>query len=90
MGYPWDKTYLQQIHEHPKEMEEIRQAFYVLRQKYAKDHDGYSDSIDLSLMENFMVLGEAFELASGTVGDISDPWHFMWDVVDALLPEKEG
>lgn len=89
MGYPYGKTYLEQIQERPHECKEIEQAFYVLRQKYAKDHK-YSETIDLSLKENFEVLGEAFELASDTVGGIVDVYHFMWDVIEALLkPESK-
>ena len=84
MGYPYGKTYLEQIQERPQECKEIEHAFYVLRLKYAKDHK-YTDTIDLGLKENFQVLGEAFELASDTVGEIADVYHFMWDVIDALL-----
>lgn len=85
MGYPYGKTYLEQIQEKPEECKEIRNAFWVLRQKYVKDHPKYSDGIELSLQENFSILGEAFELASDTVGSIQDPHHFMWDVLDELL-----
>lgn len=88
MSYPYGKTYLEQIQASPEECRAIREAFYVLRQKYVKDHEGYSDSIDLSIKENFEVLGEAFELVSGTVGDIVDVHHFLWDVLDELVPEK--
>ena len=35
------------------------------------------------------MLGEAFELASYTVGGIMDAYHFLWDVVDALLTSDE-
>lgn len=88
MGYPYDKTYLEQIQSSKKECKEIENAFYVLRQKYVRDH-GYSDSIDLTIKENFEVLGEAFELASATVGDIVDGYHFMWDIIEELLTPKE-
>ena len=90
MGYPYGKTYLEQIQDLPKECEEIRNAFYVLRSKYVKDHPKYEESIDLSIKENFMILGEAFELTSSVIGSICDDYHFMWDVIDALLtPKKE-
>ena len=89
MGYPYGETYLEQIQRSKRECEEIRQAFYVLRQKYVKDHDGYSDIVDLSIKENFEVLGEAFELASDAADGISDEYHFMWDILDALLTPKE-
>lgn len=88
MGYPYGETYLEQIQKNPKECKEIREAFYVLRHKYVKDRPGYTDTIDLSIQENFMVLGEAFELASDTVGNITDKYHFMWDVLDELIPEE--
>ena len=32
-----------------------------------------------------MVLGEAFELASNTLENINDGYHFMWDVLLELL-----
>lgn len=84
MGYPYGDTYLEQIRKNPDECKAIKDAFNVLRVKYMKDH-GYSDTVDLSIEENFKVLGEAFEFASETVGDIADVHHFMWDVVDTLL-----
>jgi hypothetical protein len=87
MGYPYDKTYLEEIQAKPKECERIRDAFYTLRLKFVRDNEGYSDIIDLSIKENFALLGEAFELASDTVGNISDEYHFMWDVLDELIPE---
>lgn len=33
----------------------------------------------------FKILGEAFQYNSDVVGCIADPYHFMWDVLDALL-----
>lgn len=90
MGYPYGDTYLEQIQKSSMECKEIENAFYVLRQKFVKDHDGYTDTMDLSISENFAVLGEAFELASSTVDGITDIYHFMWDIVDALLtPSKQ-
>lgn len=84
MGYPYDKSYLEQIKENKKECEKIINAFYVLRKKYVEENN-LSDSIDLSIKENFMVLGEAFELASNTLENINDGYHFMWDVLLELL-----
>lgn len=86
MGYPYGDTYLETIQKRPDECKAIRDAFYILRVKYVKDH-GYSDTIDLTMEENFKVLGEAFEFASDTVGGIADVYHFMWDVLDELIPE---
>ena len=87
LGYPYGDTYLEKIQKNPRECREIREAFYVLRQKYVKDHPEYTDTIEVSLQENFNILGEAFELVSDTVGGIMDPHHFMWDVLDELIPE---
>lgn len=89
MGYPYDKTYLEQIQGHKDECEEIEQAFTVLRKKFVKDSPDYADSIELPISEQFRLLGEAFELASWTLDGISDEYHFMWDVVEALLTPKE-
>ena len=89
MSYPYDKTYLEQIQEHKNECKEIEQAFKVLRQKFIKDHEEYTCVEDLSLAENFEILGEAFDLASYTLDGVSDVYHFMWDVLEVLLTPKE-
>lgn len=89
MSYPYDKTYLEQIQEHENECEEIEQAFKVLRQKFVKDSPDYTDSIELPISEQFRLLGEAFELASYTLDGVADEYHFMWDVLEALLTPKE-
>ena len=86
MGYPFDKTYLEQIQNSKYERDHIREAFWVLRKKYLNDHPDKSD-VGLTLPEEFAILGEAFDLESGVL-DIPDQYHFMWDVLDALLPEK--
>lgn len=83
MGYPYDKTYLEQIQESKQECKEIATAFYVLRRKYMREHG--KDDIELSLQEQFSLLGEAFDIYSSTVSDITDQYHFMWDVIEALL-----
>lgn len=90
MGYPWDKTYLEQIQENEKECKKIRGAFYVLRNKYVADSDKCQEAIELGIKENFAILGEAFELASDTVDGIPDAYHFLWDILDALLTPKQG
>lgn len=90
MGYPYDKRYIDRIREHKKECEEIENAYYVLRRKYIKEHKEYGDPMDLSISESFAILGEAFELASATLDDISDTYHFMWDVLEELLTPMEG
>lgn len=83
MGYPYGKTYLEQIKDDKKECEFIRSAFYVLRDKYCRENK--TDSIALTMKEQFMILGEAFDLASFTLNDVNDEYHFMWDVIDELL-----
>ena len=90
MGYPYNKRYIDQIREHKQECKDIEKAYYVLRSKYIKDHEGYSDPIDLSIGESFAILGEAFELASETVDSITDVHHFMWDILEELLTPVKG
>lgn len=89
MSYPYGDTYLEQIQKNPNECKQIEQAFYVLRKKYIKDHPGYNDPIDLTLPEQFMLLGEAFELGSQTLNGVSDEYHFVWDIIEALLTPTE-
>lgn len=86
MGYPYGKTYLEQIQENNHEMTTVRNAFWTLRKKYIAEH---SDVDDISLKEEFALLGEAFELGSNTL-DVPDVYHFMWDVLDELLPESKS
>lgn len=88
LGYPYGQTYLERIKEDDRECRNIKEAFYILRRKYVKDHN-YADSIELSIVENFTLLGEAFELESTTLQGIADPYHFLWDVVDELLTSNE-
>lgn len=85
MGYPYGKTYLEQIQESERECKDIRTAFWILRNKYIKDHR--HGELDLELEQEFELLGEAFRLCSDVVGDITDTQHFMWDILDGLLPE---
>ena len=87
MSYPHGKTCLAQIQDNKDEKKAIRNAFYVLRDKYIADHPGVYD-ISLSLKEEFAILGEAFELESNTL-DVSGTYHFAWDVLDALLGDKD-
>lgn len=88
MGYPYGKTYLEKIQENPKECEEITKAYRVLRRKWLVEHPEVDD-VSIPLKEEFAILGEAFDLASYEVGDISDQYHFMYDVIDELLTPKE-
>lgn len=87
MGYPYGKTYLEQIQESERERSDIRKAYWILRNKYNKDHGNVFD-YDLTLKDEFALLGEAFELCSEVVGDITDTHHFLWDILDELLPEN--
>lgn len=89
MGYPYDKRYIDKIRDNSDECRQIREAFYLLQEKYTKDNNIPSD-IDLSLQEQFRLLGEAFELASVTLDGAVDVYHFMWDVLEELLEPKRG
>lgn len=87
MGYPYGKTYLRQIQENPKECKAIEEAFYILRKKAAKSKG--CEDIELSISEQFYILGEAFDLASVTLDGCTDESHFLQDVVKELLTPKE-
>jgi hypothetical protein len=87
MGYPYGDTYLEQIQKHKQECEDIRKAYYILASKYAKEK--HIDPIELTLTESFSLLGEAFELESVVLDGVADIYHFIWDVLDALLTPKE-
>lgn len=88
MGYPYEDSYLEQIQKNKDECKQIETAYAVLAHKYIKENNK-SDYIDLSIKEMFAILGEAFEYASWTVGDISDQYHFMQDILEILLTPKE-
>lgn len=85
MGYPYDKTYLQQIQEKPSECQKIKNAYYAYINKLCEESPEYSDIIDIDIKTLFKILGEAFQYNSDVVGSITDAYHFMWDVLDALL-----
>ena len=86
MGYPYGDTYLETIRKNDKECQEIKSAFNVLKRKYIRESNGkFTDEIELSIKEQFEILGEAFELASWTLDGIADGYHFMQDVVERLL-----
>ena len=88
MSYPYDKRYLDKIRENKAECKAIESAYYTLLKKYCKDNK--TDDITLSLQEQFALLGEAFELESHTVGDATDIYHFIWDVIEELLTPTEA
>lgn len=85
MGYPYGDTYLKQIQKNKNECREIRDAYFVLLNKYCKDN--HCDDIELDLRQMFAILAEAFELESWTLNGVTDVYHFMGDVVEELLPE---
>lgn len=87
MGYPYGKTYLERIRESKPECTDIRNAYWILKKKFCEDNN-ITDT-DLDLKQEFAILGEAFQLTSTTL-DVPDVYHFMWDVLDALLGEQEG
>ena len=87
MGYPYGKTYLRQIQENPTECKTIEEAFYILRKRAERSHGG--EDIELSISEQFYILGEAFDLASVTLDGCTDEYHFLQDVVKELLTPKE-
>lgn len=89
MGYPFEKRYIEQIKENPKECERIGVAYQTLKQKYLEEHG--EDMVSLPLSKDFEILGEAFQYASNILDGITDQYHFMGDVLDLLLtPTKEA
>lgn len=88
VSYPYDKTYLEKIQENKTECENIENAYHVLLRKFLSE-TRRDDVTDLSIREQFALLGEAFEYASSTLDGITDGYHFMWDVIEALLTSDE-
>lgn len=84
MGYPYGDTYLEQIQKNKYDCKKIRDAFWVLAQKYKRVH-GLPTGEELTLTQYFEVLGETFEHESVVLDSCTDPHHFVWDVLDALL-----
>ena len=89
MGYPYDKTYLEEIQSNKEECRRISEAYSTLTAKYMNDNKLHGLE-ELSITEQFALLGEAFELSSWNLDGIADGYHFMSDVVDALLTPREG
>lgn len=83
MGYPYGKTYLQQIIDRG-EHKKVLDVYHALTSKYIKEHD-MNDAIDLSITEMFTLLGEAFEYGAYTLDGITDEYHFLSDVLWELL-----
>lgn len=83
MGYPYDKSYYDQIVEN-KEYNKVYEAYNVLVGKYLDDHEIH-DSIDLTIPEMFQILGEAFKYGAPTLEGISDEYHFMSDILYEIL-----
>lgn len=88
MSYPYDGvTYLEKIQNDPDFLNEVDTAYYILISK--KCQDEHRDTIELSLEEQFSVLGEAFKLCgTGAYINNDDYSHFMQDVLDCLLKRE--
>lgn len=82
MGYPYGKTYLEQIID-SGDHKKVLDVYHALTSKYIREHDIH-DAIDLSITEMFTLLGEAFEYGTDIL-DVSDQYHFMGDVLWELL-----
>lgn len=82
MGYPYDKTYLQQIIDRG-DHRKVLDVYHALTSKYLKEHD-MNDVIDLSITEMFTLLGEAFEYGTDIL-NVTDQYHFVGDVLWELL-----
>lgn len=81
---------MEKIQARKEECEDIKKAFYLLRVKHVQDNpDKYVTIDDLPLKTQFAILGEAFSLASDALDGAVDEYHFMWDVVEALLTSNE-
>lgn len=89
MGYPYGKTYLEQIQERKDECNHLRETFWILVQKYKRVNNLPLEE-DLSITQYFEVLGETFEYESSVLELCSDTNHFMWDVLDNLLLEERN
>lgn len=87
MGYPYGKTYLERIQANPRQMDDIRVAYATIRAVQMQQTNRTLE--ELTIPEQFAMLGMAFELISDDLQGIADPWHFIQDVIEALLPEKD-
>lgn len=85
MSYPYDKRYLQIIQENSNECELIESAYYVLLNKYMKEHQ----DDEPSLPTRMSILGEAMEYASTTLDAIGSDSRVMQDIVLCLLHHKD-
>jgi len=82
MGYPYGKTYLEQIQDSKNMREDVHNAYLVLLHQFCKEQ-GIED-IEVTLKEQFGILAEAFEYG-GVSGCVDDTTHFMQDVIHELL-----
>lgn len=85
MGYPYDKRYLQLIQANSKECELIENVYYVLLNKYMKEHQDDEPSLPIRMS----ILGEAMEYASTTLDTIGSDTRVMQDIVLCLLHHKD-
>ena len=86
MSYPYNETYLEQIQKNKTECTKIKNAYGVLLNKYCKDNH-LVDLNGVGVQKLFTILGEAIELEASAINGLSDNYHFMWDVLDALFGE---
>lgn len=85
MGYPYDKRYLQVIQENSNECELIESAYYVLLNKYMKEHQDDEPSLPIKMS----ILGEAMEYASITLDVVGADSRVMQDIILCLLHHKD-
>lgn len=89
MGYPYGQTYLEQIQDDKGERERIKDAYFVLVNRLAAEQYHAADFRELTVAEHFTALGEAFQYASSVLDGVTDGYHFLNDVLEALLTPKE-
>lgn len=89
MGYPYGETYLERIQNDKKECERIKSAYLVLANRIATEEHHSTDFRDLSVAEHFTALGEAFQYGSVVLDGVTDEYHFLDDVLEALLTPRE-
>lgn len=89
MGYPYGETYLERIQNDKGECERIKSAYLVLANRMATEEHHSMDFHDLGVVELFTALGEAFQYGSSVLDGVMDEYHFLDDVLEALLTPRE-
>lgn len=85
MSYPYGKRHLQLIQENSNECEFIENVYYVLLNKYKKEHQDDDPSLPIRMS----ILGEAMEYASTTLDVVGSDGRVMQDIVLCLLHHKD-